>query len=228
MGLTESGGAIGWATNGADRPDNGNGLTRRQIAAIRKANVLGAGIVRDCPEDLLRLFRDLETPKSHLDIAAELIPEVAKTNPSMARTAVAVALRTLLPAEEHAQLSQQRSTLFIERTVASLDPQTYRDHQANAARAKNAKVPAHLRGRSLVEGRGMTRWTPEERKMVEVLAACPEFQHACANRRRKGTPNAKMITDFINRAFHKGESVRTLDSVREIFKGLKTASSTEI
>jgi hypothetical protein len=219
MTLAESSRGIG---HNSGRPDNGNGLTRKQIAAIRKANVLAAGIVRDCPEDLLRMFRDLEHPMSHLAIAAEIIPAVAKTNPGMARTAIAVALNTLLDPKEHEELSERRSVLFIERTIQSIDPETYRANQAKAARAKNAQVPDHLKGHSLVEGRGLIRWTEAEIRLVKILAASREFQHQTGNRHRIGTPDSANITEFINRVFHKGESVRTIDSVREFLRKPKT------
>jgi hypothetical protein len=166
------------------------------------------------------MFQDLEHPMSLLEIAAEVIPAVAAKHPTMARSAVGIAVKELLP-DKFAEISDARRADTTQRTNErqfKLDPKAYREQRADAARVKNAQVPKAEKGRSVVEGRGRTRMKPGEPEEIVRLAALPELQYHSRNPRHNGRPNSEAIRQRINEAFHGGVDVRSRFSIHGVLK----------
>lgn len=194
------------------KPARTDKMSPRQAAAIDREKSLAAEISTQSGEEVLRMFLQIEEPNSYLDIARVVIPDTAEENPVIASHAVRFSVYSLISESERKAATHKRLGSFARRTLSNLTPEQFRERQSNAARTGNRKSPRNTR--SIVEGRGLTRWSDIEDELLEALANSPSFKHQVQNPRWGEKPNYGKIADILNQVFHQGNSVRTPESVR--------------
>ena len=201
----------GIIANTRTSPDYGEKPNSRRAAAIKRARQLSVKIIQDNPNEVVDMFRE-QPPRPYIDIARELLPETASTHPGVAGAAVRFALSALLPQEERDSISRRRRETYLTKVMEDLGPKGYRQHQVDAAKARNLKHGAYTKG--IVEGRGFVPWSEKETEtLLSKLLGNPKFQHR-GDRSKDGSPDFKKIADVLNATFHKSKHVRNRRSLR--------------
>src|ERR1035437_3268519 len=188
-------------------PDNGNGYTRKQLAAIKHGERL-AGIVDR--EQVIALFRG-KRALSYGAIARELLPKNFAAFPGSATAAIRYVVHEDVPQEERDTRNKENMATFLMEAIHGLGSEKYRKHQSEASKARHALgIPVNTIG--VIQGRGRTPWTDFERETVQMAATVPAFQYKKG--RHIGSPNYAMIAGIINDNIHGGEIIRTTSSIK--------------
>lgn len=188
-------------------------IDKKSIAAIKLTRQLSEKVDADAAKAIF----EAETPLSYRQMAELLLPEDFNPSPDIAGHAVGIALREIIPPEIRIPMVKSRQATFLKNTMARLTPEEYSLHQSTAAAASNRKSPRNAR--EIVEDRGMTRYSEEEKnEIINVLAKQSDFLYQSGGRNKLGKPDTRKIAKQINTVFHGGEDIRTPMAIRELLR----------
>jgi hypothetical protein len=186
-----------------------------RIAAIKWVDQIGDRIAKSHPE-IADVYRDRENPTTYLEIAKQIIPEIAQIYPAVASKAVGHAVRQLIPEEEQKELTAFHRAYNLEQ-ITDRDSPEWRA-QCRAAWEKRQKMHGTPLD-ALIRGRGQIPWSPEEKAYLSELLINPAYQHQSGSHR--GKPDYELIAIELDIQFHDCEEVRTHKSVRNYVMDLR-------
>lgn len=190
------------------------GLSPERITVLKTA----ASLTPDLIEHPLIASLYAETSLTRLEIAQQVIPEVADIFPSAAIVAIGNALGKLIPKDERKRITAARRARNLRRNnEGGLGDEGFKAHQVAAAKAAGER---HLKygidSEALTRARGLTPWIELERKFAFFLRSQPEYQYTHGS--RNGHPNRVKIAEALNNVFHNGENTRSNESIGALFR----------
>lgn len=144
-------------------------------------------------------------------IARTVLPELMQIYPNVAVMAVRFALESLVPPDTRQAIASQRNRDKLQAVRDTLGPNGVKEHQRQAALAKQQKHPASPEQIvELLRKKGQTLWSKDEVQFAEFLYA-----------KYRGRKNALVYAEIaaeVNTVFHEGRNVRNGEGVtRKLF-----------
>ena len=179
------------------------GLTETQKAALVIINRIADRLVHEHPE-IADMYRDLENYGSQHAIAQEVIPDEVAHSEEIARGAVGLALKQLIPEDELVELRKEHR----------VQGATNYGHDLSSYGKKGAQERYKRHGfdaESLVAARGDVPRSPEEKAYtveLEELGFQQDPLYSYISGSHKGKPHAGKIADHVNSKFFGGAPVR--------------------
>jgi hypothetical protein len=169
------------------------GLDNPQLAIIQLSKRLALELIEKHHVRLRALL--LDATQTYLTIAEELIPESVVISIGGAQTIIHNAAKKILSEQEHREVTFERQS-----RIGKLNG-------VNTGLGNSESL------RKSIEARGEIPWSNDERILLLELINSPDFQHP-AESSNKGQPDYALILPIINDAFHDGDPVRTLETIR--------------
>jgi hypothetical protein len=185
-----------------------------RIAALRHVIARGREIATDHPE-VAGFYRT--TDLNNLEIAGQVVPDLAEAYPGVASKAVGYAVRSLIPDEEREAITAARRARILREQQGEEGSERWVTRQRRAAERRHELHGVDIA--AMIKGQGRTPWTEMEVELVKSLAENPDFQHK--EGKNKGRPRYADIAYAINEEFHNGEEVRYRTSVSMLIRDLR-------
>lgn len=197
-----------------------NGLEDKQLAAIKFSTEVGRRLQIENPE----IANDYRAGKTITEIIEkyDIGGRYSIYNRSTQVNAVSFALRgsnfNLKGVQNYGGLiSQSEMDDLHKEHLKEAGKKRY--EEGSGAHSLSNEEKGNILKESLVR-RGLTLWTPEERKYVFERIANPKYLHVGGGN-RDGRPNYVKIAEEINVEFHSGENVRVGNSVKLMLRDSK-------
>ena len=188
-------------------------FTDSQIRAIQLVNKIGTRLAQEHPE-IAELYRQGGDFQRYIDIATQYIPD-SEQYPEVASKAVGYAIRSLIPEEERKEISSSRNAQRLENFFGGFESENFIEHCKRAAQ-KRHEGDIGVDVNAMLEGRGRTPWSEEEKKYITELTQNPQYQHQTGS--QTGRPNYELIALELNIQFHDCEEVRYANSVASLVR----------
>ena len=195
-------------------------LSDSQIRAIQLVNKIGTRLAQEHPE-IAELYRTGGNFQRYRDIATQYVPD-SEQYPGVASKAVGYAIRSLIPAEERRKISRQRNDQRLEDFFGGFESEPFLEHCKKVAQ-KRHEGDIGVDVNAMLEGRGRTLWSEEERRYVLELTQTPQYQHQTGS--QKGRPNYELIALELNIQFHGCEEIRYTNSVASLVRDTRRKKS---
>lgn len=189
----------------------GGDLTPEQAATINHLERIGISLVGGQSDLLCELARDVDL--RYKDIAEILIPNELEQFPEIAEKAVGFAIRQVIPDDELGELTHRRRSLRLKERILAMGDVAFLEHQRIAS-VKSWENRDRPDVDAMLEGRGRTAWSEEEKEMLQSLLENPEYQYRDGS--HKGRPNYELIALELNISFHDCDGIRYSNSVRSM------------
>lgn len=189
-------------------------LTKERIFAIRMVEERGREIADQHPE-VIGLYKD---PSLRLiDIAYMVFPkEEVDRYPQVLQKAVGFAIRLLNPQEEQADLTRLHRQHRIEMTFDFSSPEFIEQ----CKRASQRRHEVHgVDADAMVRGRGREPWSIGEKLLLNELIVSPNFIRTEGS--QAGHPNYELVVAELNRLYHEGQEVRTVNSTMNMVQDFR-------
>lgn len=177
-------------------------LTEEQIIAFKHINRLKELLIKNHP-NICDLY---EEGFSYLEIATLLIPEETENFPYVCQKAVGLAIREINPPEIQAEITQEHRRRNLEELIGDRNSpenlRIWRIAQQTRTKLHGAAV------KEMVEARGQTLWSIEEKTLFFELVKNPNFL------KENKAINYELIAQTLNERFHNSKEVRTEKSLK--------------
>lgn len=185
-----------------------------RIAAIKRVIERGSEVAAEHPE-VADLYR--RTTLSNSEIAAQVVPDLAREYPGVAQKAVGYAVRSLIPDEERAEITASRRARNLRENQGEKGSERWESRQRRAAARRHELHGVDIA--AMIKGQGRTPWTEMEVALARSLTENPDFQFK--EGKNKGRPRYTDIAYALNEEFHNGEEIRYRSSVSMLIRDLR-------